>query len=118
MTMEFHYNIIIDTKRPQSSTFTETFFSILAKLGMKKKSDNLQYNTLVRWADGTNDLPTKHLMFQVFSFFIISCKILCKNPFNLFFSIYFYNFTKIKILTFECSKSKSATHCFIFNLSK
>ena len=26
MTMEFHYNIIIDTKRPQSSTFTETSF--------------------------------------------------------------------------------------------
>ena len=36
MTMEFHYNIIIDTKRPQSSTFTEASFSILAKLGMEK----------------------------------------------------------------------------------
>ena len=32
------------------------------------KSDNLQYNTLVRWADGTKDLSTKHLTFQVFFF--------------------------------------------------
>ena len=29
---------------------------------------NLQYNTLVRWADGTNDSSTKHLTFQVFFF--------------------------------------------------
>ena len=28
------------------------------------KSDNLQYNTLVRWADGTNNSSTKCLMFQ------------------------------------------------------
>jgi hypothetical protein len=28
------------------------------------KSDNLQYNTLVRWFAGTNDLLTKRLMFQ------------------------------------------------------
>ena len=33
------------------------------------KSDNLQYNMLVRWADGTNDSLTKHLTFQVFFFF-------------------------------------------------
>ena len=56
---------------------------------------------------------TKRLMFQVLFFFIISCKILWKNPFNFFF-----NFTKIKINSFECPKSKPATHCFIFNLSK
>ena len=35
------------------------------------------------------------------SIFIISCKILCKNPFNLIF----YNFTKIKIQSFKCPKS-------------
>ena len=34
-------------------------------------SDNLQYNTLVCWAYGTNDSSTKRLTFQVF-FFIIS----------------------------------------------
>ena len=39
-------------------------------------------------------------MFQVF-FFIISCKILCKFHFNLVF----YNFTKMKIKSFECPKS-------------
>ena len=33
-------------------------------------------------------------MFQVLYFFKISRKIFCKNPFNLFF----YNFTKIKII--------------------
>ena len=37
MTMEFHYNIIIDTKRPQSSTFHEASFSILAKVGIEKR---------------------------------------------------------------------------------
>ena len=33
------------------------------------KSDKLQYNMLVRWADGTNNSSNKHLTFQVFSFF-------------------------------------------------
>ena len=33
-----------------------------------QKSDNLQYNTLVCWADGTNDSSTKCLMFQAFFF--------------------------------------------------
>ena len=53
----------------------------------KKKSVILQYNTLVRWANGTNNLSTKRLMFKVFFFFITSCKILCKNPFNWFFNV-------------------------------
>ena len=61
------------------------------------KSDNLQYNTLGCWVAGTNDSSTKRLIFQVLFFFIISCKILCKNHFNLF-----YNFIKVKIKSFEC----------------
>ena len=39
MTMEFRYNIIIiiiDTKRPHSSTFTESTYTTLAKIGMEK----------------------------------------------------------------------------------
>ena len=53
----------------------------LIKIKEGLKSVNLQYNTLVRWADGTNDPSTKGLMFQVlFIFFIISCKILAKIP--------------------------------------
>ena len=48
------------------------------------KSDNLQYNMLLCWFAGTNDSSTNHLMFQVSFFLIISCKILCKNCFNLF----------------------------------
>jgi hypothetical protein len=32
--------------------------------------------------------------------------------------LFFCNFTKIKIKSFENPKSKPATHCFIFNLSK
>ena len=32
------------------------------------KSDNPQYNSQVRWADGTNDLTTKPLTFQAFLF--------------------------------------------------
>ena len=33
------------------------------------KSDNLQYNTLVGWVDGTNYSSTKHLTFQDLFFF-------------------------------------------------
>ena len=33
------------------------------------KSDNLQYNTLVCWAYGTNDSSTKRLLFQALFFF-------------------------------------------------
>ena len=67
------------------------------------KSDNIQYNTLGCWVHGTNNSSTKCLMFQVF-FFIKSCNILCKNPFNLFF-LFFYKITKMKIKSFECRKS-------------
>ena len=59
-----------------------------------QKSDNLQYNTLVRWFAGTNDSSTKHLIFFFHNFF---AKIV---------SIYFlYKFTKIKIKSFEYPKS-------------
>ena len=33
------------------------------------KSDNLQYNMLGRWVDGTNNSSTKRLMFQALFFF-------------------------------------------------
>ena len=35
-----------------------------AESWMDLKPDNLQYNTLVPWFAGTNDLLTKHLMYQ------------------------------------------------------
>ena len=50
----------------------------------QQKSVNLQYNTLGRLDDGSIESSTKHLMFQVLFFFMISFKILCKNPLNLF----------------------------------
>ena len=52
-----------------------------------QKSDNLQYNTLVRWFAGTNDSSTKRLIFQVSFEFIF---------------LFFYKFTKIKIKRIEC----------------
>ena len=51
------------------------------------RSINLKCNTLVPLADGANDLSTKRLMFHALFFFIKSCKILCKNPFNFQFFI-------------------------------
>ena len=42
-------------------------------------------------------------MFQVSFFFTISCRIVCKNIFNLF--VYFFLNTKIKVKSFECPKS-------------
>ena len=73
-------------------------------IGFDQKSVNLQYNTLGRLDDGTNKSSTKRLMFQVLFFSMISCKILCKNPFNSF-SYLFHKITKIKIKSFECPKS-------------
>ena len=40
------------------------------------------------------------------------------NLLQNYFHFLFYNFTKIEIKSFECTKSKPATHCFTFNLSK
>ena len=54
------------------------------------KSDNLQCNVPGHWVDWTIVSLTKRCMFQTLLFSIISCKILCKNPFNLCF----YNFKK------------------------
>ena len=70
----------------------------LAASGIQK-SDNLQYNTLVRWFSGTKDSSSKCLKFQVLFFFMI----FCKNCFNSF--SYFFQFTKIKIKSFGCPKS-------------
>ena len=54
------------------------------KLPPIHKSVNLQYDTLGQWAkrlgDQVSDVPS-------IIFFIISCKILWKNPFNFFFLI-------------------------------
>ena len=62
------------------------------------KSVNLQYNTLGRLDDGTNESLTKRLMFQVL--------ILCKNPLNLF-SYFFCKITKIKIKSFSALSLKT-----------
>ena len=66
---------------------------------MVQKSDNLQYNTLVCWADGTNDSSTKRLMFQVFFFFIISYKLRALK--TLYF--HFCNFIKKLIERVFCN---------------
>ena len=73
----------------------------LITLIAKYKSDNLQYDMLGRWVDGTIVSSTKRLMFQVFFFFIKSGKIHCKN---LFISS-FYKITKMRIKSLECPKS-------------
>ena len=41
---------------------------------------------------------------KYYFFFMISCKILCKKPFNSFY-YFFYKITKIKLKSFEYSKS-------------
>ena len=61
---------------------------------------------IICWVEGKIISST---MFQVLLFFIISCKILSKNPFNLFF----YNFTKIK--SFECPMSNQQ-HTVLFSI--
>ena len=61
-----------------------TFLTALDYEFNQLKSVNLQYNMLGCLEDATNQWSTKRLMFQVSFFFMISCKILSKNPFNLF----------------------------------
>ena len=63
------------------------------------KSDNLQYNTLGRWVSGTNDSATNRLMFQAF-FFHTFLQNSLQQWFQFFF-LFFYNFTKIRINSFE-----------------
>ena len=48
---------------------------------------NLQYNTLLRWFAGTNDSPTKHLMFQALMFFIISYRLRALKTLYFYFCI-------------------------------
>ena len=57
------------------------------------KSVNLQYNTLDRWADETNDSATKHLMVQVSFFFHKILQYSLQKPFHFFFH-FFYEITK------------------------
>ena len=68
------------------------------------KSDNLHCYTLGCCVNWTIVSSTKHLTFQVLFSFIISCKIL----YIFFFLNFFYIFTKIKIKSLECPKSKPA----------
>ena len=79
------------------------FLTILYTWG-NLKSVNLQYNTLVRWADGTNESSTKHLMFQVLFLFHKILQNSLQKPFQLIFW-FFYKITKMKIKSFECPKS-------------
>ena len=60
------------------------------KVRSQEDSWNPTIFNIIRWVSGSMGRSrvssTKHLMFQVlFFFFIISCNILCKNRFNLFF---------------------------------
>ena len=95
----------------------------------KQKSNNLQYNRLGHCVDGmsvsidqVSDVPSiifcqKFLQNSLQKFLQNSLKKFFAKIFSIYFFI-FYNFTKIKIKSFECPNSKPETHCFIFNLSK
>ena len=69
---------------------------------------NLTIFNIILWVDGTIVSSTKRVLFQVF-FFISSFKKFSKNSLNLFF----YFLMALQIKSFECPKSKPATHCFI-----
>jgi len=64
------------------------------------KSVNLQNNTPVRWADGTNDPSTKLLMFHVSFFFHKILQNSLQKPFQFIF-LFFHKITKMKIKSFE-----------------
>ena len=66
------------------------------------KSVNLQYNTMGRLDDGTNESLIKRLMFQVLFFSWFLAKFFAKIL-SIYFLIFFYKIRKIK--SFECPKS-------------
>jgi hypothetical protein len=74
-------------------------------MSLEQKSDNLQYNMLVRWVAGTNDSSTKRLMFQVLFFFQNFLQNSLKELFQFIYFLFFHKFTKMKIKSFECPKS-------------
>ena len=81
------------------SVFSQDSWPLNEKL--YQKSDNLQNNTLGlyddRLIDQGSDVPS------IFSF-IISCKIFCKNPFNLFFCFFKHCKNKNEIKEFWMPK--------------
>ena len=79
----------------------------LIKCTYKYRVPIFYFENIIRWVAGTIASSTKRLMFRVLFFFIISCKLLCKNPFNLFF----YNFTKKNVLS-AISASRQPTVLF------
>ena len=68
-----------------------------------QKSVILQYNMLVSWDDGTNELSTKLLMFQALLLFHKILQNLLQKPFQ--FILFFYKITYMKKKSFEYSKS-------------
>merc|ERR1712016_26656 len=73
-------------------------------MGSDQKSVNLQYNTLGRLDDGTNESSTKRLMFQLLFFF----HDFLQNSLQKYFQsicLFLLKNTKIKGKRFECSKS-------------
>ena len=62
------------------------------ELGTNLKSNKLQYNMLGRWVAGSLGQITHRPSVwccKYYSFFIISCKILCKNRFDLCIVLFF-----------------------------
>ena len=64
------------------------------------KFDNLQYNTLVRWADGTNNSSTKRLTCQVY-FFLISYRLRALKTLYIHFCNLKKKIKKIKKINWE-----------------
>ena len=98
----FHYPLWPRTF-PLYSTYPVKWGEIKYEVAVIK-SINLQYNTLVHWANGTNVSSTKHLMLQVFFF---SHKILQSSLQKSFQFIVFIFSIKLKKneMSFECPKS-------------
>ena len=69
-----------------------------------QKSVNLEYNTLVCWANGKNVSLIKRLMFQALSIFHKILENYLQKPFQFIF-LFSYQITKMKIKSFECLKS-------------
>ena len=83
-----------------------SFLQLLVKTAHGNDATNSSIYNIIRWVAWTmgqmNRRPSVWCS-KFYFFFMTSCKILCKNPFNSF-SYFFYKITNINIKSFEFPK--------------
>ena len=104
-----HFRTLVFTQKPQKLCDATRWRDCCCCFGCCSSHRNPSiYNILqwVGWMMGQMNCRPRLWYSKYYFIFMISCKILCKNPFNLFsYFCFIKKITKIKIKSFECPKS-------------